>query len=102
MINEYLSYEEIQAASEERDTEASGFDPISEDEEGGEEGSIRTQCPNQAPSERSQSKRRLSVRSTPEERNRDDDEDVRDLPPPDMQQRSGNDQDFLMDMKHHK
>jgi hypothetical protein len=88
MINEYLSYKEIQAASEERDTEASGFDPISDDEEGGEEGSIRIQLPNQAPSERSQGKRRLSVRSTPEEGNRDNDKDVRDLPLPDMQQRT--------------
>jgi hypothetical protein len=41
MINKYLSYEEIQAASEERDTQASGFDPISDGEEGGEEGSVR-------------------------------------------------------------
>ncbi|KGO49341.1 hypothetical protein PEX2_052280 [Penicillium expansum] len=86
MSNEYLSCEEIQAASEERDTQASGFDPISDDEEGGEGGSTQIRCTDQAPSERSQGKRRLSVRSTPEEVNGDDDEDARVLPLPDIQQ----------------
>jgi hypothetical protein len=33
MINEYLSFEEMQTAREERDTQASEFDPISDDEE---------------------------------------------------------------------
>lgn len=33
MINEYLSYEEVQADREEKDTKASELDPISDNEE---------------------------------------------------------------------
>lgn len=88
MINEYLPCEDIQAASEEMDTQAIVFDPISDDEEGGEGGSTQIRCTYQSPSERSQGKRRLSVRSTPEEVNGDDDEDARVLPLPDIQQRT--------------
>lgn len=91
MINEYLSFEEIQTAREERDTQASEFDTISDDEEGGEGDSTQIRYTDQGPSERSQGKRRRSVISIPEEGQRDEDEDegedTGDLPLPDMQQR---------------
>lgn len=87
LINEYLSYEEMQAAREERDTQANGFDPISDDEEGEEGDSTQIRCTDQAPSERSQGKRRRSAGSRPEESRGDEDEDAEVLPLPNMQQR---------------
>ncbi|OQE58765.1 hypothetical protein PENNAL_c0360G08151, partial [Penicillium nalgiovense] len=87
LINEYLSYEEMQAAREERDTQANGFDPISDDEEGEEGDSTQIRCTDQAPSERSQGKRRRSAGSRPEESRGDEDEDAEALPLPNMQQR---------------
>jgi hypothetical protein len=47
LINEYLSYEEMQAAREERDTQANGFDPISDDEKGEEGDSTQIRCTDQ-------------------------------------------------------
>ena len=66
MINEYLSYEEVQADREEKDTKASEFDPISDNEKGDEEYSIQIQQIGQAPSGKSQGKQRRSIASMPE------------------------------------
>lgn len=52
MIGEYLSYEEIQADGEEKDTQASEFDPISDNDEGDEGDYIQIQQIGQAPSEK--------------------------------------------------
>lgn len=87
LINEYLSYEETQAAREERDTQTNGFDPISDDEEGEERDPTQIRCRDQAPSERNQGKRRRSAGARPEESSGDEDEDTEVLPLPNMQQR---------------
>lgn len=87
IMDEYLSHEDKQAAKEEKDTQASEFDPISDNEEGGEGESIQIQPPGQAQSEKSQGKRRRSVASVPEEGNEDEEDDEIVLPLPNTQQR---------------
>jgi hypothetical protein len=87
IMDEYLSHEDKQAATEEKDTQASEFDPISDNEEGDEGDSTQIQPTGQAQSEKSQGKRRRSIASVPEEGNKDEEDDEMVLPLPDTQQR---------------
>lgn len=66
MINEYLSYEEVQADREEKDTKASEFDPISDNEEDDEGDLIQIQQISQVPGGKSQGKQQRSIASMPE------------------------------------
>lgn len=107
IINKYLFCEEIQAAREERDTQASGFDPISDNEEGGEGDSTQIRCTDQAPGERSQDNggvldlRQRRVMEMIMEMTMKIQEPFHFLTYSSVRQVGfGNDQGFLMDMKH--
>lgn len=90
--------------SEEKDTQASEFDPISDNEESDEGDSIQIQQTGQAPSGRSQRKQRRSIASMPERGHENEDYEPTLLLPETLTRNSacqgefGNTQDSLRDM----
>lgn len=88
-MNEYLSHEEIQAAKEEKDTQANDLDPTSDNKKDNI-ASSQIQPTIQAPSDRALGKRRRIVVSEPGNEDFlevDDDNDDVNLPLPDTQNR---------------